>query len=157
MGLSFGIKVTSNTKSLDRIVRQLRKAAGHAVQVGYFDGKTHPNTDGEHTEATIAAINEFGVPEDNIPERPFMMTTARRTRALREVARGYRTIISRPGVSAITHLLRKPGRVMQKEMSGVIRDFSDPANAPATIAKKGFDNPLVETGHLRDSVDTRIV
>ncbi len=30
-----------------------------------------------------------------------------------------------------------------------------PPNAPATIAKKGFDHPLIETDEMRESIETR--
>jgi len=36
-----------------------------------------------------------------------------------------------------------------------IDDGMPPPNAPATIAKKGFDHPLIETGEMRDSIETR--
>lgn len=29
-----------------------------------------------------------------------------------------------------------------------IRDFTSPANAPSTIRRKGFDDPLIDTGHM---------
>lgn len=31
-----------------------------------------------------------------------------------------------------------------------------PPNAPSTIARKGFDHPLIETGELRDAVECRV-
>lgn len=157
MSLKFDVKIRHDTKSLDRIVRQLESVIGKKAQVGFFDGKLHPGSTDGTTEATVAAINEFGVPEDNIPERPFMFTTVVNTKALKEMARGFRTLLERPASSALAQLFRKPARLMQKEMSATIRGFSSPANAPFTVAKKGFDNPLVETGHMRDNVDHRIV
>ncbi|WP_347558571.1 hypothetical protein [Robbsia sp. KACC 23696] len=37
-----------------------------------------------------------------------------------------------------------------------IRDFNDPPNAKSTIAKKGFDDPLIESGHMLNSVDHEV-
>ncbi|KVS65720.1 hypothetical protein WK40_12245 [Burkholderia cepacia] len=37
-----------------------------------------------------------------------------------------------------------------------IRDFKTPANAPSTIAKKGFDDPLIDSGTMVNSVTHRI-
>lgn len=31
-----------------------------------------------------------------------------------------------------------------------------PPNAPSTIAKKGFDHPLVETGEMRDNIEAHV-
>ena len=33
-----------------------------------------------------------------------------------------------------------------------IRDLDDPPNAPSTIAAKGADNPLIDTGRMRQSI-----
>ena len=33
-----------------------------------------------------------------------------------------------------------------------IRSISSPPNAPATIRRKGINNPLVETGQMQDSI-----
>jgi hypothetical protein len=34
--------------------------------------------------------------------------------------------------------------------------FSTPPNAPSTIAKKGFDNPLIHTKKMRDAIGWRV-
>ena len=48
------------------------------------------------------------------------------------------------------------GDALVKVLKDSITTFDDPANAPRTIEKKGFDNPLIETGFMRDSVDWRV-
>lgn len=48
------------------------------------------------------------------------------------------------------------GEGIRGQLQGSIRDFSSPANAPSTVAKKGFNNPLVDTGHMLNSVDYEI-
>jgi hypothetical protein len=37
-----------------------------------------------------------------------------------------------------------------------IRDLVSPALAPATVARKGFSKPLIETGHLLNSVAVEV-
>lgn len=46
------------------------------------------------------------------------------------------------------------GEQLEGELQQSIRDFTDPGNAPSTIAKKGFDKPLIETSHMLNSVDS---
>ena len=41
----------------------------------------------------------------------------------------------------------------QGDLKQMIAEFSTPANSPMTIAKKGFNNPLVDTGIMLDTVD----
>lgn len=42
--------------------------------------------------------------------------------------------------------------IIQQEISD--GDFA--ANAPSTVARKGFDKPLIDTGHMRQSVNFEI-
>ena len=139
-------------RRFERIRRTLIKAARAHVDVGYFDGKPHPKT-GE-TEATIAAINEFGVPSLNIPERPFMAATIRDTKVGTKLAEELKRNLTQQRARFSWKVV---GKFYANEVAVTIRDFSQPANAPLTISLKGFDNPLVETGHMMRNVDTRVI
>lgn len=44
------------------------------------------------------------------------------------------------------------GDAIVKDIKRTIKEFSEPKNAPLTIANKGFDDPLIEKGELRDSI-----
>lgn len=44
------------------------------------------------------------------------------------------------------------GDAIVKDIKRTIKEFSEPQNAPLTIANKGFDDPLIEKGELRDSI-----
>ena len=44
------------------------------------------------------------------------------------------------------------GDAVVEDIKRTIKEFSDPKNAPLTIANKGFDDPLIEKGELRDSI-----
>ncbi len=44
------------------------------------------------------------------------------------------------------------GDAIVKDIQRTIKEFSEPKNAPLTIANKGFDDPLIEKGELRDSI-----
>lgn len=47
--------------------------------------------------------------------------------------------------------LGRMGTLIQEQLQQSIREFNDPRNAKSTIAKKGFDKPLVETAHMQNS------
>ena len=141
----------ASKRRLERIRRTLIKAARSHVDIGYFDGRPHPKT-GE-SEATVAAINEFGVESLNIPERPFMAQTARETQVgVALAAELNRNIKSQRSPFS----WNKIGKFYANEVKATIEGFSDPPNAPLTISLKGFDNPLVETGHMMNNVQTRV-
>ena len=52
--------------------------------------------------------------------------------------------------------LKMMGEVIRGELQESIADFSSPANAASTVRSKGFDDPLVDTGHMLDSVDFEV-
>lgn len=53
-------------------------------------------------------------------------------------------------------LLDKVGKEMQEGIQETIDETNSPANAPLTVARKGFNNPLVDTGNLRGSIQYKI-
>jgi hypothetical protein len=52
--------------------------------------------------------------------------------------------------------LGRMGQHISEQLQASIRGFSDPANAKSTIAKKGFDKPLVETAHMQNSTGSDV-
>lgn len=48
------------------------------------------------------------------------------------------------------------GLRIQRDIQKVIRDKSRPSNSEATIARKGSDNPLIDSGRLRQSVTFKV-
>ncbi len=153
MALTMNVTVKADMRKLSEIRRKLIKAAEQAIQVGFFDGVPHPNAPGR-TIAEIAAINEFGLPSQNIPERPFMLASIRDTSAPSFIAAGFKKMIN--GTGSVASMRSNTAKRMRDEMKITIIEFSEPGNAPFTIAKKGFDNPLTETGTLAQSVKFKI-
>jgi len=49
--------------------------------------------------------------------------------------------------------LAKMGEIIKGELQQSIRDLKSPANAPSTIRKKGFDDPLIDSKLMFQSVD----
>lgn len=45
------------------------------------------------------------------------------------------------------------GELIKGELQQSIRDFTTPGLSEVTIASKGFDKPLIDTGHMLNSVD----
>ena len=110
--------------------------------------------------AQIAAVNEFGTESQgepgDIPARPFLRSTLDEN-----VERYGRKLID----SSIEHLtgarplergLAELGVVAVSDVRRKITAIRQPPNAPATIAKKGSSNPLIDTGRLRASIDYEI-
>jgi hypothetical protein len=100
-----------------------------------------------NTIATIAAVNNFGSEDGHIPARPFLAP------AIDKGAPQYRRLaqIMLPkvlsGDMTMLMLMNKMGNLAQDHVKKEIIDLRVPANAASTIAKKGADNPLIDTGN----------
>ena len=127
------------------IHRSLNEATGEFRKGGRFVTAAQSNF------ATTHTVPEYTV---TIPPRPFFRTMIASEsphwgddlgRLL--VANGYDT----------ERALDQMGESITGELQQSIRDFTTPANAPSTIASKGFDDPLVHRGNLLRSVTHRPV
>lgn len=49
------------------------------------------------------------------------------------------------------------GQHLQESLQQEILDFAEPRNADTTIKRKGFNDPLIESGTMYDSVEYRVV
>lgn len=117
------------------------------VKVGFFDDVY---ADGMPV-AQVAMLNNYGT--SDIPERPFMEDTfmaklnkARIKAGLREV---FKAVAFKNGASL--NALNKLGNMLIEIMKTTIDDYPG-HNSRATIARKGFDDPLYDTGKMLASV-----
>lgn len=92
------------------------------------------------------------VKEVTIPARPFIRT------AMIENQNKYRNLIIKgingimSGDTTANQLLMKLGAIAVADIQKKMIGWSDPGNAPATVERKGSNNPLVDKGILTRSV-----
>ncbi len=48
------------------------------------------------------------------------------------------------------------GGLFVNELKKAIEDWSTPPNAPSTVAEKGFNDPLIKTETMKNSVEYKI-
>ncbi len=129
-------KIPAHTQT---IYRQLNNA-GDFNKKGQFVKRAVSNyaTDHEVKAYTIT-----------IPPRPFF----RNMIAAKSPEWGKRLgeILKRREFDSATSL-GELGEEIKGQLMMSIRDFSDPPNAKSTIAKKGFNDPLIDSGHMLRSV-----
>lgn len=136
------------TGSLDQALNRLISSNDHYVKAGVMPGSKYP--DGTNV-ATVAYKNEYGF--KNIPSRPFIRTTIREQKAAW-------VELTKKGIKAgytLEHTLNLVGLSMQNEIQYSIMTWSQPPNAPATIAAKGFDAPLRDSFLMHDSIKYEVV
>lgn len=104
--------------------------------------------DGSFTQAQNGAIQHFGTEDGHIPARPWLDVG---------VIAGYQVITEdifdsiRSGLDLDT-TIERAGLIAVGEVQQYITDLKTPPNAPYTIEKKGSDNPLIDSGSMRQSV-----
>lgn len=156
--------MSSKSRVVDRdlgykdILKVIEELGEHAyVDVGFFEegpgSRKHPRTG--KTVAEYSAINEFGDGKGT-PARPH------HREAFDKNAREYTRAINRAvnkalvGTQGSAHrALKEVAQKASENLEAAIRNKETPENAPMTIRRKGFDDPLIETGQMAESVDTR--
>lgn len=135
-------------RSLDEIARKLSTAA--SVRVGFLEGATYP--DGTSVPL-VAAVNEFGASSRGQPPRPFFrrMIAAKSGEWPETMARL---------LKAKDHDAKSALGLIGAEIKGQLQEsiatLTDPPLTPSTIKRKGREKPLVETGHMLNSVDYEV-
>ena len=140
-------------KKLNAFLRKAQSAQSRSktVRVGFFSTAKYP--DGTPV-AAVAAWNEFGVPDKNIPERPYMRNAI-------EDAEVVLMPILKEGIDPKDMALdaRTAGRMGEAMKSHIQREITtliDPPNAPYTVLQKGSSSPLIDSGVMRNSVDYEV-
>lgn len=89
----------------------------------------------------------------HIPMRPFLrMTIAMKSKSWADLFEEVVSVRNMDSNKALSLL----GERIVSDIRATIEEWSDPPNAMSTIRKKGFNKPLIDTGHMRDSVSYRI-
>lgn len=108
---------------------------------------------------TVAAANEFGTA--HVPERSFLRRTVdeKRGEYLTQLGETLDAAAQAPAGMAAAVLRRGLGRIglaAVRDVRQTMTTLREPPNAPATVQKKGSDNPLIDSGRLRQSIDYEI-
>lgn len=128
------------------------------VKVGFPAGKA------SSTNIDKAIWNEFGTRGGRsgggwggpIPERPFMRNSARNNaNKYRQMMAGAVTKIV-IGKMNLREVMTDLGLVAVADIQREIRSLMSPPNSPVTIARKGANNPLIDTGQMRMAVTFKI-
>lgn len=160
--------------NIGKISQQIDEFNTHMIQVGIVDGDGFlqmiaiVNNDG----TTIHAKNgpylkipyrengklKFALKESvAIPPRRYMERTIKRHESKWQTIAKQQLYKIMNGNGTAMLALNTIGHAAVEQMKSEIIKFKSPHNAPLTIANKGKDDPLVDTGVLRDAIDYRIV
>lgn len=135
------------TKEGKAFMKALKELDKLEVRVGYQEGAQYP--DGTPV-INVALWNELGTV--NAPPRPFIRQTVDNNEAkLQSQMKSAANKLAK-GATA-DKVLNELGVYAKGLLQKEIKNGDFVANAPSTIAKKGSDRPLIDTGLLRQSAN----
>jgi len=147
------MKITGKVKKKNTLKQELKKvqkklSGDLEILVGIPEDAT-PYPDGTSV-ALVAAVHEFGTA--TVPERSFIRSSIadNQKEYIAMAKRGVKKVLANKlTLNIVAELI---GTKAQGDIQAKIVDVSSPPLKAATIAAKGSSNPLVDTGHLRQSV-----
>ena len=157
--LNTNVKLKVDNRQWNKMARRLSTGGNKTIQVGWW-GNRHPSGP---PVAQIAAWNEEGHINGGMfagtvtPARPFIRTgfVPYSKNLIKTYYRDFHAIAM--GTTTWSRLYNDMGTRFVELMQQTIHKWDSPANSPTTIALKGFNNPLVETGYMQSSVKYKIV
>ena len=151
-GVTTKDKFTRAGIKLNKALKQAAKGPG--VKVGILQNDFGTSREGEKTVGEVALDNEFG--SETNPERSFMRSTAdKKQKAWLKLAERIQGQVM-GGKISLKKGLGLLGFQMKADIQAAITAKKDPPNSPATIARKGVDNPLIDTGQMRQAIDFEV-
>lgn len=147
----FVSKFKANTKGLDKLVKRVEEIKKAQLDVGYFDDIHQASG---LPVASIAAMNNEGVPENNTPARPFVTESLVMSFENKAALRPIRSLLDIKIPLKLT-LSRIGGQAVEL-FKWNIYNGAWVDNASYTISLKGVNSPLVDTGEMADLTRYRI-
>ena len=151
-----GVRIIRRNNNIPRVIQSLKDLKKYDIEVGIFGSSG--------TEyVMIAGVQEFGITIRKergsivIPERSFLRSTFddKNNEWFKFMRKQMEHVIN--GRINAQMLCERLGAKMVGDIQEKLTDINSPPNAPATIAKKGSSNPLIDTGGLRQRITCKVV
>jgi hypothetical protein len=145
-------KVTGGEKAAAAIADIVARAGrtDKLLRVGFLENATYP--DGTLV-AMVAAIQNYGAPAAGIPPRPFFSNMVRRKQAEWAPALGQLLVRNKYDVDKS---LKQLAEGIKGQLQDSIQQTNSPPLKPATVKRKGFSKPLIDTGQMLNSVSYEV-
>jgi hypothetical protein len=155
----------NRSAAIDKQIATLKAATSKKVEAGWFESDRYGGTKGNSVGvpvAKIARIMEFGAEIERsdttiiIPSRPFMRGAWSAFRAARKQVQTKmaKQLIEKKITS--DQYLAQIGLLLEGFIAKSIKNGGWQKNADPTVAKKGFDKPLIDTGHMLKTVNSKV-
>ncbi len=138
--------VKINTRKWDALKKTADAVGRREVRVGIFDPE----------EAGIAKLHEFGAPNADILERPFLRP-AIKSRAVKRLQRRLAELLFAGRISAADALKQLGEGARDAVQQRIAQGTKMPKLDPDTVKQKGHSKKLIDTGRLLSAIAFRIV
>jgi len=133
----------------ERFFREVEKLKKLMLRVGYQQGEAQEE-DGTDL-CDVAMFNELGTART--PSRPFLaMSVDDNADKINAFLKAQLKLLAQ-GRTTAEQIYKQIGVFQKGLIQETIRNGEFEPNAPSTIAKKGSDKPLIDTGLMRQSVN----
>ncbi len=153
--MAIRVKVKSDTKAWQRMKKNLLSGSQQAINIGFFEGSNYVPENDNLPVAAVAQYNEEGI---GVPMRSFIRSGFMLNFNTQMYHGHFRVMMQQiaEGKSTFIKEYSKLGPIFKSDMQEVIQEWDTPPNSFKTIAEKGRDDPLVDTGVMHDSVSWRL-
>lgn len=146
---------------IDDIQESLNKLSKYRLELGVFTGHTKRKVQVGMTNAELLFVHENGSPLRNIPARPVLQMTldyANQSLVSKTVDKCIDLILDGKEDEVENELKRLALRIENYARKIIYSNDGRLApNAASTIARKGDNHPLFDTGQLARSITCRVV
>ena len=151
-----GKTFTLKDRGMTEVMQHFQVLSRGKVVVGYpGDGPMHES--GQFTVAALAVAHEFGVPDNNLPARPFMRQTWNNNQADVKVKQRLAFGMALRGRWSPRMALERLGLDYEDKVRATIDAGNFEPIAAATKKRKGSSRILIDTGDLRRRVTSKVV
>lgn len=150
------------TKTIKSVKDVFSLLPEYVIEIGVFSEQTKRKEKVQVglTNAELMFIHEYGSPLHNLPARPVLQMTIQWAKTQLGPVMGQATsAFFKSGEPAYKKVLDKFALKMEKYARRIIYDNDGrlAPNAPSTIARKGDNHPLFDTGQLARSITCQAV
>lgn len=151
-------KLTIDKSGWNKMKKELLKGSSLEVQIGIVAPVTYGPDNDNLPVATVWSWQEEGLPAQNIPTRPAIrvgfMAPIKKGAYDKLFAESMQRIAE--GKSTFKQEYTRIGTKAKADLKKAVADWDTPPNSPFTVAEKGFNNPLIDSGLLYESIDFKV-
>lgn len=151
------VKITVDKSGWEKIKKNLLQANQESLKLGWFEDARYGPENDNLPVATVARFMEEGDPV-KYPPRPFIRVGFLPRLKAPEYVPLFQSAITSvlEGKATFKQAYTKMGPVLAKGLQNEIIGWDTPPNSARTIAEKGFNDPLIDTGKMLESVDFKV-